>query len=161
MDHPIDLRLDFSLPSLPAEDTERLLYGLIEIQGGEASEMIPSDLSFLIDVSDSMHIRQVTEQQFADLVRQGRAQEIVSDGVPAYQISSISSEQVSHLPRRIDFVIDALENASSRLRGSDYFSLIAFAGQAEQLIGRTMGKDRDRLHSATEMLKSLRLGDET
>jgi len=146
---------------IPASDQPRLLYVLVEISGGEGAQTLPSNLGFIIDASDSMHIRLVSDEQFLELAKNGQAQEIMTDGVPAYQIKSIPNELITKYPRRIDFVSEALLVASEYLRPVDRFSLIAFAGQARVMISSAPGSERARLHQAARELEYMRLGDET
>ena len=161
MTSELDFSLKLSEPDGPFQGDMRLLYGVLEVHGGSEAGGLPSNLGFVIDTSDSMRIRLVTEKQFAELVKSGHAQEVMTDGIPAYQISSIPEEMISRLPRRIDFVADAMKAASDALRDSDYFSLIAFASQAQRLIEQTPGNKRTRLHQAALVLDALQLGDET
>jgi Ca-activated chloride channel family protein len=161
MTSELDFSLKLAFPDEPLHGDMHLLYGLLEVYGGSGAGVLPSNLGFVIDTSDSMRIRLVTETQFAQLVKSGHAQEVMTDGIPAYQISSIPDEMISKLPRRIDFVADALKAASDVLRDNDYFSLIAFASQAQRLIEQTPGKMRARLRQAALILDSLKLGDET
>ncbi len=161
MTESLDFSVSVSSPVAPSGDGVRLVYYLFEIRADEDGETSASNLVFLIDTSNSMRIRQVTETQFAEMVRNGRAQEVMTDGIPAYQISSIPAEMWIQLPRRIDFVSDALRIASDVLRDSDFFSLAAFASQAQCLIEQTSGKERERLRQTTYRLEMLDLGDET
>jgi len=161
MTESLDFSLSISTPVAPSGDGVRLVYTLVEIRSEEDGESSASNLVFLIDTSNSMLIRQVTETQFAEMVKNGHAQEIMTDGIPAYQISSIPAEMWTQLPRRIDFVSDALRIASEALRENDFFSLAAFASQARCLIEQTSGVDRERLRQMAYQLDTLNLGDET
>jgi Ca-activated chloride channel family protein len=161
MSASLNLACSLSAKVIPTGDGPRLVYLLIDITGGETAGAIPSDLGFIIDTSESMRIRLVTDEQFTDLVKKGKAQEVMTDGVPAYQITAISDEQVTKFPRRIDFVVDALMVASEFLRPVDYFSVVAFAGWAQKMIPSTSGKERDRLKQAAREMEYLRLGDGT
>lgn len=156
-----DLSFRVSTRVVPAGEGPRLVYGLVEINGGQGAAALPTNLGFLIDTSESMRIRLVTEKQFAELVKNGLAKEVMTDGVPAYQITAAPNEWMAQLPRRIDYVSDALRIASEMLRESDYFSLAAFASQAQVLIRQSSGKERVRLKQAALELESLQLGNET
>ncbi len=157
----LNLSFRVSTRVVPASEGPRLVYGLVEINGGQGAEALPTNLGFLIDTSESMRIRLVTEKQFAELVKNGLAKEVMTDGVPAYQITAMPNEWMTQLPRRIDYVSDALRIASEMLRESDYFSLAAFATQSQVLIQQSVGKERARLKQAALELESLQLGDET
>ncbi len=140
-----------------------LLYLLLEIKQTDAqrAEPIPSNLSFIIDASDSMHIRLVTDKQFSQLVKNGQVSEVMTDGVPAYQVKTNSLELLAAAPRKIDYVREALNIISNHLRPNDYFSVIAFASRAHCVIETSSGKDRQRLHQAARDIEYLKLGDET
>lgn len=161
MSVPLTLTCSLSSPSSPVSAGPRLVYLLVEITGGEGAETLPGNLAFVIDASESMRIRLVSDQQFADLVKNGQVQEVMTDGVPAYQVKAIPSELLSSLPRRIDYVAEALTVASEFLRPADFFSLVAFAGWAQCLIHSVSGAERFRLRQAARELEQTRLGDET
>jgi Ca-activated chloride channel family protein len=157
----LTLTCSLSSPILPVSTGPRLVYLLVEIAGGEGAETVPGNLAFVIDASESMRIRLVSEEKFAQLVKSGQVQEIITDGVPAYLIKAIPSELLADLPRRIDYVADALNVASEYLRPADFFSLVAFAGWAHCLIPSMSGSERLRLRLAAPDLEQLRLGNET
>ena len=116
---PPELSFRVSTRVVPASEGPRLVYGLVEIKGGQGAEALPTNICFLIDTSESMRIRLVTEKQFTELVKNGLAKEVMTDGVPAYQITAAPNGWMAQLPRRIDFVSDALRIASEMLRESD------------------------------------------
>lgn len=161
MSAPLQFSCSLSSKTVPVSATARLVYLLLEVGGGEGAQALPSNLGFVIDVSDSMRIRLVSDQQFAELIRNGQAQEVMTDGVPAYQITSAANGMMETLPRRIDYVSEALLIASEFLRPTDCYSLIAFAGRAQCMICSVTGKERMRLHQAARELEYLRLGDGT
>jgi Ca-activated chloride channel family protein len=68
---------------------------------------------------------------------------------------------VKKLPRKIDYVREALIVVSEYLRHSDYFSLTAFADRSVRLIPTSPGKDRASLFKNAHQLEYLHLGDET
>jgi hypothetical protein len=150
-----------STPRLPAVESVRLVYLLLEVGGGAGSRSLPVDLVLVVDVSESMHFRLATEAQFEDLARQGLLKEVLVDGVPAWQSSGIPREVLARMPRKIDRVKDALVIAVEQLRASDRFALIAFAGQAVTLIPNTSGADKRRLLDIVDGLDQLQLGDDT
>lgn len=158
---PLNLACHLSSKVIPVGGGPRLVYLLAEITGGEGSQTLPSNLGFIIDTSDSMRIRLVTDEQFEELARSGQAQEILTDGVPAFQITSIPNEVMTGFPRRIDFVSEALMVAGEYLRPVDNFSLVAFAGRAHRMIPSVPGKERARLQQAARELEYMRLGDDT
>jgi Ca-activated chloride channel homolog len=169
----VSLKLTCSLSSsrIPAGAEPRLVYLLLEVnaqpQVGKHADRendrqaLPGNLAFVIDVSESMRVRLVTQQEFAELARNGLAQEVLTDGIPTYQLNSVPGEWVARLPRRIDSVIQALQVAGEYLRVGDRFSLIAFAGRAQCLIPAALGRERARLYRASGELETLNLGDGT
>lgn len=157
----LNLICQLSTAVLPPLVQPRLVYLLVEISGGKGAQSLPGNLAFIIDVSDSMRIRMVTDEQFRELVKNGQAVEKMTDGVPAYQISSASLELLSRFPRRIDFLAQALQSAADNLRPADIFSLVAFAGRAYSMIPAAPGRERGRLRQAAGELDYLHLGDGT
>ncbi len=146
---------------LPVTGQSCRVHVLIEIGGKSTSQPLPMDISLVIDCSDSMRILMVSNAQFKDLAKSGNIVEVVTDGVPAWKIQNMSAEQLGNLPRRIDYVAEALRVISDRIRAIDYFSLIAFAQQSQIIIPTTSGKERHRLSQAANQLDFLSLGNET
>ena len=161
MPPPLFLTSTLATSVVPVTGQPRLVYLLLEVGGGEGAYALPVNLGLVIDSSDSMRIRLVTDEQFSELARHGQAKEVMTDGVPAFQITSIPNEMVSKFPRRIDYVAEALVIASEYLRPADRFSLAAFAGRALTLIPASAGTERARLQQAARDLEHLNLGDET
>lgn len=157
------LRIVFSLgtPIVPVTKQPRLIYGLLEISGGEGKSGLPVNMGLIIDVSESMRIRLVSDEQFAMLAREGKAKEVLTDGVPAYQITDVSNDIVGQFPRRIDYVSEALIIASEYLRPPDRFSVTAFADQAVLLAKSSPGREKNRLHQIARELEYLNLGEGT
>jgi Ca-activated chloride channel homolog len=150
-----------STPIVPNSGQPRLVYVLVEVGGGEGTNALPVNLGLVIDSSESMRIRLVTDDEFAQLAKYGNAQEVMTDGIPAYQVTSIPPEVLSRYPRRIDYVAEALIIASEFLRPIDSFSVVAFAREAVTLIPTSSGRDRAKLHQSSRDLEHLNLGDET
>jgi len=148
-------------PYLPITSGPRLAYLLLEVSGGTTTGTLPINLVIVVDVSESMHFRLATEAQFQELARMGMMQEVLVDGVPAWQSVNIPDEVLARLPRKIDRVRDALWAAVEQLRPADRFALIAFAGQAVTLIPNSGGADKRRLLDVVDGLGGLQLGDDT
>ena len=121
----------------------------------------PVNLGLVVDVSDSMLIRLVTEAQFVELASAGLAQEVLADGVPAWRVENIPQALIHTFPRKIDFVIEALRVVLERLRPQDGVSLSVFASQAQLLLPCTSGRDKGQLLRAIADLERLSLGDDT
>jgi Ca-activated chloride channel family protein len=146
---------------VPVSQQPRLVYLLLEVGGGADEDCLPVNLALVVDTSDSMHIRIASEDQFRELAQKGVLQEVLIDGVPAWESAEAAPEELARLPRKIDLVKQALRAGVEQLRSGDRFSLIAFAGQAQALIHNTSGSQKSRLLDAVESLDRLRLGDET
>ena len=67
----LELHSRLSSSVVQANGGPRLVYLLLEVQGGQVETTLAGNLSFVIDVSESMRIGMVTEQEFAELARQG------------------------------------------------------------------------------------------
>ena len=159
-------------PALPITGNQRLVYLLLEVSGPAGSASLPVNLALVVDVSESMHFRLATEAQFKELARMGMLQEVLVDGVPAWQSAGVTQdtpktgaegldEVMARLPRKIDRVRDALWAVVEQLRPADRFALVAFAGQAVTLIPNTAGADKRSLLNVVDRLDSLQLGDDT
>ena len=73
---------------------------MLEVSEGTDSSVLPVNLAIVVDVSESMHIRLATEAQFTELARTGVMQEVLVDGVPAWQSEDIPAEVLNSLPGR-------------------------------------------------------------
>jgi len=129
----------------------------------DGSALLPVNLVLIVDVSESMHVRVATEAQFEELARTGALQEVLVDGVPAWQPVDVPEELLFRLPRKIDRVRDALQAVIEQLRPDDRFALVAFAGRAVTLIPNALVTDsiKHRLFDVVGGLDGLQLGDDT
>ncbi len=161
--HQLRLTYHLNTPILPPTNTARLVYLLVEIQRDTSSgaTALPVNLALVVDVSESMHIRVATDEQFKKLARMGILQEVLIDGVPAWHSTDIPNDVMAHLPRKIDRVQDALRAAVEQLRPTDRFSLVAFAGKAVTLVPNTEGSEKRLLLDQVAGLDDLQLGDDT
>ncbi len=158
---PLTLSCSLSSTAVPVTGDRRMVYLLLETGGGEGSHTLPLNLALVLDCSDSMRIRLVTNEQFARLAHNGQMQEIMKDGVPAYQVQGISPEELQAFPSRMDYVARALSLVAEFLRPADHYSVTTFASQAYLLVSARSGADRARLVQAGRELNFLHLGDET
>lgn len=161
MSEALSLTCKVNTPMLPITEGLRLIYLLVEARGSNDSTVLPVNLALVVDVSESMHIRVATDEQFRELARTGLLQEVLVDGVPAWQSADIPREVLTRLPRKIDRVRDALWAAVEQLRPADRFALAAFAGRAITLIPNTGGGEKRRLLDVVNKLDELQLGDDT
>jgi Ca-activated chloride channel family protein len=157
----ISFTCSLSSPVIPATSQTRLIYALIEVSGGSDANTLPLNVSLILDSSESMRIRLVTEQQFKQLAAQGYAVEVITDGIPAWQIANVPPQMVNQLPRRIDFLRDALSAVSQQIRPADHFSVVAFAGRAVAVVPHTSGAASHLLPNAITQIENINLGDET
>ena len=95
MSTALDLTSSLNTPVIPVSGKPRMVYFLLEIGGGENAQSLPMNIGLVIDVSESMHIRMVTEEQFKELVGRRNIKEILKDGIPAWEIESVSPEMES------------------------------------------------------------------
>ena len=158
---PLTLSCSLSSTAVPVTREQRMVYLLLETGGGDGSQSLPLNLALVLDCSDSMRIRLVTNEQFARLAHNGQMQEIMKDGVPAYQVQGISPEELQSFPSRMDYVARALGIVAEFLRPADHYSVTTFASQAYLLVPARTGADRARLVQAGRELNYLHLGDET
>ena len=161
MTEALRLTPTLNMSVLPVASQPRLVYLLLEVRGGAEGDVLPVNLALVVDISESMHVHLASEAQFKELARRGGLREVMVDGVPVWESPDIPAQVLSHLPRRVDLVEDALRAAVEHLRPADRFSLVAFAGQAVTLVPNTAGDQKRRLLEAMDGLDELRLGDDT
>jgi len=164
--HPI---YTLNTPILPVTAEARLVYLMIEVEqtsdapaaNGASASAPPVNLALVLDVSDSMHIRVATDEEFEALAQQGLLQETLIDGVAAWQSTDLSADLLSRMPRKIDRLRDALHVVIEHLHPDDRFSVVVFAGEALILIPTTSGAEKKRLLSVLDQLECFQLGDDT
>ncbi len=157
----LSLRYFLSHPVLPVSGQIRKVHVLLEPGAESNSQALPMNICLLIDCSDSMRILMVSNEQFKKLAKSGSIVEVITDGVPAWKIQNMTDQVENTLPRRIDYVVEALQIISERIRSIDFFSLVAFAQQNQIIIPTSSGKERKRLAQAAHQLDFLSLGNET
>jgi Ca-activated chloride channel homolog len=158
----LELTHRLNVHTIPSNGQPRLLYLLLETNIiGEATAFAPVNLSLVVDASESMRIRLVTEAQFRELASIGLMQEVLTDGVPAWQMQNLPRALIEQFPRKLDFVIEALHAVAEELRPHDFASLVAFATQPQLLLPITSGKERQKLLAAIRAFASADVGDDT
>ncbi len=160
----LNLNCTLNTSTLLADGSMRLLYLLLEVEPGDIAAAVgpaPINLSLVVDVSDSMYFRLVSDNEMAELAQLGFLEEVIADGVPAWQAKNIPPEVMARFPRKIDRLKEALQVVVEQLRPPDKFSLVAFAGQAVTLVSNAAGGEKRRLLPEIDKLNELRLGDDT
>lgn len=160
MTEPLSITCSPGTPVTAVTGQMRLVYLLVEVSGGRGQGALPLNLCLILDCSESMHIRLVSDEQFSQLIHMGMAREVVLDGIPTWQITNLPPQIAENLPRRIDFVRAAMVEMSRQLRPVDQYSAVAFASQAKVVLQPTSGSGEALLDAARE-LDQVRLGDET
>ncbi len=155
------LRCTPTASSYAVMDQSRSIYLLLEVNGGENAPALPVNLGLVIDSSDSMRIRLVSDVQLAQLARKGQAREVLVDGIPAWRIESLPGELLKQFPCRMDYAVEGLKIVGEYLRPTDRFSLVAFATQSVTVIRSSSGSERGRLLQIPQELEFLKLGDGT
>lgn len=147
---------------IPSNGQPRLIYLLLETgSGSQVNDFAPVNLSLVVDASDSMRIRLVSEEQFRRLAAIGLVQEIMTDGVPAWQVQNLPHSLIQQFPRKLDFVMEALRIVMAQLRPQDFVSLVAFASQPQLLLPVTAGGEKEKLRAARQAFTAVSLGDDT
>jgi Ca-activated chloride channel homolog len=158
----LNLVCRLNIAEIPASQQPRLVYLLVEVAvRGQVDLFAPLNLSLVVDGSESMRIRLVTEAQFRDVVSMGAVQEIMADGVPAWQAQNLPRSLVEQFPRKVDYVIEALGRVAELLGPNDVVSLVAFAREAQLLLPLTSGAEKQQILTAIRAFSTSELGDET
>lgn len=156
------LHIALSSNLVPVSVRPRLLYLLLDVSPGDDGDTLarrlPLNLGLVVDVSRSMRIPIVNQEQFEWLAERGYVREVMADGLPVWEVQRVPAEMAAELPTSLSFVHEGLELVAERLRPADCTALVAFAGRAHTLQPSASG----RLSPATlAALDALDLGDET
>ncbi len=124
--------------TIPSNGQPRLLYLLLGTGiSGHTNAFAAVNLALVVDASDSMRIRLVNEEQFRRLAAIGQVQEIMTDGVPAWQMQNLPRSLIQHFPRKLDAyrvkpVISQIEPAALSAGASHAGSYTIPVGDIEQ-----------------------------
>jgi hypothetical protein len=121
----------------------------------------PVNMAVVLDVSESMRLPVLTQEQFMELKKLGQVQETVSDGVPVWTFKSIPDHIRSQAPSNLEAVQKAIARAADHLEAHDSVSLVAFAERAQTLVSSLPGSQREQVIEAVASLDSINLGDGT
>jgi Ca-activated chloride channel family protein len=163
MANEITLSCTLNVSTVPATEQPRLLYLLVDIRPGEAAQPLqaPVNMAIVLDVSESMRLPVLSQDQFEELKKLGHVKQIVSDGVSVWTFESIPDHIRKQAPSNLEAVQTSIAQAAKHLEPGDVVSLVAFADRAEVLLSGLPGSDQNRLLDAVASLGAVKLGDET
>ena len=159
----ITLNCDLNVGMVPASGEPRLIYLLVDMRAGLDAEPLqaPVNMAIVLDVSESMRLPVLTQEQFQELKQLGQVQQTVSDGVPVWTFKSIPDHIKKNAPSNLEAVQASIAQAASHFEAHDRVSLVAFADHAEVLMRGVPGDEHRRVMEAISALADVRLGDET
>src|SRR5689334_8480610 len=163
MPNELTLQTRLNVNAVPAAGEPRLVYLLVDVRPGErlGAQSAPVNLGIVLDISESMRLPVLSQEQFQELARLGHVREVISDGIPVWTFPHIPDHIRRAAPSNLDAVKQALREAVGHVEPQDRFSLVVFAGRAEVLLHALTGAERNRIPDAVERLDAVRLGDET
>ncbi len=159
----IVLNCTLNVDAVPASEGPRLIYLLVDLRPGLNSQPLeaPVNMAIVLDVSESMRLPVLTQEQFQELAAAGHVQQTISDGVPVWTFKSIPERIRSAAPSNLEAVQASIAQAARHFQAGDRISLIAFADRAEVLLTGVTGSESRRVLDAIAALSSIQLGDET
>jgi len=148
---------------VPAAGEPRLVYLMVDVRPAAnlGTRSVPVNLGIVLDISESMRLPVLSQEQFQELARLGHVKEVIADGIPVWTFPHIPDHIRRAAPSNLDAVKQALREAVGHVEPGDRFSLVAFAGRAEVLLHGLSGAESARIPEAVERLDAVRLGDET
>jgi hypothetical protein len=159
----LNLSLQPANPALEMRNEPQLCYVLVTISaGGNSNEQRSVNWALVADASHSMRIPIVNDEQFRQLARAGKAEEVLVDGVPVWQLTApIPPEIKKSAPDALGYVERALHSLVEWLNHADRFALVACAEDAVVIVPGADGMDRTVLANGISRLKEINLGSET
>jgi Ca-activated chloride channel family protein len=159
----LSLTCRLNVETIPASSEPRLVYLLLDIRpvSGLSTYSAPVNLGIVLDISESMRLPVLSQEQFQELARLGHVREVISDGIPVWTFPHIPDHLRRAAPSNLDAVKQALREAVSHVEAQDRFSLVVFAGRSEVLLHSLTGAERNRIPETIERLDAVRLGDDT
>jgi Ca-activated chloride channel family protein len=148
---------------IPASGEPRLVYLLVDMRAGLDAEPLqaPVNMAIVLDVSESMRLPVLTQEQFQELRQLGQVEQTISDGVPVWTFKSIPDRIKNNAPSNLAAVQASIAQATGHFEAHDRISLVAFADHAEVLLRGVPGHEHRRVMDAIGALAGVRLGDET
>jgi Ca-activated chloride channel homolog len=159
----ITLRCDLNVTMVPASGEPRLVYLLVDTRAGLDAQPLqaPVNMAIVLDVSESMRLPVLTQEQFQELRQLGQVEQTISDGVPVWTFKSIPDRIKKNAPSNLEAVQASIAQSTSHFEAHDRISLVAFADHAEVLLRGVPGSEHRRVMEAIGALSGVRLGDET
>jgi Ca-activated chloride channel family protein len=163
MANEIALNCALNVGAVPASEGPRLVYLLVDLRPGIDSQPLeaPVNMAIVLDVSESMRLPVLTQEQFQELAHAGHVQQTVSDGVPVWTFKSIPERIRSAAPSNLEAVQASIAQSTRHFQEGDRISLVAFADRAEVLLTGVPGSEHRRVLDAISALATTNLGDET
>jgi Ca-activated chloride channel family protein len=159
----VELNCLLNVDTVPAGGELRLVYLLVEVQPDENAPPVqaPVNMAVVLDVSESMRLPVLSQEQFRELSQSGKVRQTVSDGVPVWTFTSIPEHIRRQAPSNLEMVQSAIARWAGYFSKADRISLVAFAERAEVLLRGVPGSDSGPLVEALSVSGSIQLGDET
>mgnify|MGYP002336483720 CR=1 FL=1 len=146
-----------------ASGEPRLVYLLVDMRPGLDAEPLqaPVNMAIVLDVSESMRLPVLSQEQFQELKKMGQVAQTTSDGVPVWTFKTIPDRIKQNAPSNLEAVQASIAQSTRHFEGHDRISLIAFAEGSEVLLRGVPGSEHKRVMEAISALSSVALGDET
>lgn len=163
MSDQIALNSMLNVEAVPASEGPRLVYLLVDIRPGLNAQPLeaPVNMAIVLDVSESMRLPVLSQEQFQELSAAGHVQQTISDGVPVWTFKEIPERIRSAAPSNLEAVQASLAQSTRHFQEGDRIALVVFADRAQVLLSSVPGSDHKRVLEAVSSLSSLQLGDET
>ncbi len=163
MANEIALQCTLNVETVPAGDEPRLVYLLVDVMPAPGAELLqaPVNMAMVLDVSESMRLPVLSQEQFQLLSRMGHVSETISDGVPVWTFNSIPPDIRKNAPSNLEAVQASITESARHFEAHDRLSLVAFADRAQVLLSGVPGSEERQILDAISALEGLQLGDET
>jgi Ca-activated chloride channel homolog len=163
MANELALNCMLNVGTVPASSEPRLVYLLVDVRPGEGATSLqaPVNMAVVIDVSESMRLPVLSQEQFEELSRLGHANKTMSDGVPVWTFKSIPEHIRKQAPSNLEAVQASIAQSAGHLEQHDRVSLVSFADKAQVLLSGLPGGEKRQVLDAVASLAQIKLGDET
>lgn len=163
MPNEIALKCALNAGTVPSGGEARLVYLLVDAMPGPGAELLqaPVNMAMVLDVSESMRLPVLSQEQFQILSKMGHVSETISDGVPVWTFKSIPHHIRKNAPSNLEAVQASVAQSTRHFEAHDRLSVVAFADRAQVLLSGVPGSEQRRMLDAITSLESTQLGDET